>query len=86
MSLPGKLRIGVRANRLALRLADEVVHYLLNRLPRDLASLNEVLDRLDRHSLARQRPVTLALVREVLSDQFPDKKTTSSLDNGPKQS
>jgi len=74
------------AARRGLRLADEVVHYLLNRLPRDLASLNEVLDRLDRHSLARQRPVTLALVREALSDQIPDKKTTSSLDNGPKQS
>jgi hypothetical protein len=27
-----------------------------------------VLDRLDRHSLARQRAVTLPLVREVLSN------------------
>ena len=80
------LHLRSEAARRGLRLADEVVRYLLNRLPRDLASLNEVLDRLDRHSLARQRPVTLALVREVLSDQIPDKKTTSSLDNGPKQS
>ena len=61
------------AARRGLRLADEVVSYLLNRLPRDLASLNEVLDRLDRHSLARQRPVNLALVREVLADE----KTTA---------
>jgi DnaA family protein len=55
------------AARRGLRLADEVVWYLLNHLPRDLASLHAVLDRLDRHSLARQRPVTLPLVRDVLS-------------------
>lgn len=73
------------AARRGLRLADEVVQYLLNRLPRDLASLNGVLDLLDRHSLSKQRQVTLALVREALSDQSADKKTTSSLDNGPGQ-
>ena len=33
MSLPGKLRIGVRANRLALRLADEVVDALKSAHP-----------------------------------------------------
>jgi DnaA family protein len=59
--------------RRGLRLADEVVQYLLSRLPRDFGSLNSVLERLDRHSLSRKRPVTLALVREVLSDE----KTTS---------
>jgi DnaA family protein len=47
--------------------SDEVIRYLLNHLPRDLASLHAVLDRLDRHSLARQRAVTLALVRDALS-------------------
>jgi DnaA family protein len=56
------------AARRGLRLTDEVVWYLLHHLPRDLASLNAVLDRLDRHSLARQRAVTLPLVREVLSN------------------
>jgi len=61
------LHLRSEAARRGLRLADEVVWYLLNHLPRDLASLNAVLDRLDRHSLARQRPVTLPLVREVLS-------------------
>jgi DnaA-homolog protein len=62
------LHLRSEAARRGLRLADEVVWYLLNHLPRDLASLNAVLDRLDRHSLARQRPVTLPLVREVLSN------------------
>jgi len=54
------------AARRGLQLSDEVVGYLLTRLPRDLYSLNALLERLDRHSLARQRPLTLSLVREVL--------------------
>jgi DnaA family protein len=54
------------AARRGLQLSDEVVGYLLTRLPRDLYSLNALLDRLDRHSLARQRPLTVPLVREVL--------------------
>jgi DnaA family protein len=55
------------ALRRGLTLSEEVVRYLLTHLPRDLASLHAVLDRLDRHSLARQRAVTLALVRDALS-------------------
>lgn len=55
------------AARRGLRLTDEVVRYLLSHLPRDLASLNAVLDVLDRHSLAAQRAVTLPLVRDALS-------------------
>lgn len=66
------LHLRREAARRGLRLTDEVVWYLLNHLPRDLASLNAVLDRLDRHSLARQRPVTLPLVREALSDNNDD--------------
>ena len=62
------LHLRSEAARRGLRLTDEVVWYLLSHLPRDLASLNAVLDRLDRHSLARQRAVTLPLVREVLSN------------------
>lgn len=60
------LHLRAEAARRGLKLTDEVVWYLLNHLPRDLASLNAVLDLLDRHSLARQRPVTLPLVREAL--------------------
>jgi DnaA-homolog protein len=54
------------AARRGLRLSDEVVGYLLTRLPRDLPSLNTVLDALDRYSLAAKRPVTVPLVREAL--------------------
>jgi DnaA family protein len=57
------------AARRGLRLPPDVVQYLLTRLPRSLASLNGVLDRLDRHSLSRQRPLTLSLVKEALADE-----------------
>ena len=60
------------AERRGLRLSDEVVWYLLTHLPRDLASLHEVLDRVDRHALARQRAVTLPLIREALSTAGDD--------------
>lgn len=63
------LHLRAEAHRRGLRLTDEVVWYLLHHLPRDVASLNAVLDLLDRHSLARQRPVTLPLIREALSDK-----------------
>jgi DnaA family protein len=66
------LHLSAEAARRGLRLTDEVVWYLLSRLPRDLATLNAVLDRLDRHSLARQRAVTLPLVREALSNDNDD--------------
>jgi DnaA-homolog protein len=54
------------AERRGLRLSDEVIRYLLNRLPRDLPNLNAALELLDRHSLSRQRQITLSLVREAL--------------------
>lgn len=69
------MHLRAEAGRRGLRLADEVVWYLLHHLPRDVASLNAVLDLLDRHSLARQRPVTLPLVREALSNDNDGKKT-----------
>jgi DnaA family protein len=62
------------AERRGLRLSDEVIEYLLARLPRSLASLRAVLERLDRFSLARQRALTIPLVREWLSGG--DEKTT----------
>ncbi|HEY5636606.1 MAG TPA: DnaA regulatory inactivator Hda [Burkholderiales bacterium] len=54
------------AARRGLRLGDGVTGYLLTRLPRGLDSLAAVVALLDRHSLARQRQVTLPLVREAL--------------------
>ncbi len=66
------LHLRAEAGRRGLRLSDEVVWYLLHHLPRDIASLNTVLDRVDRHALARQRPVTLPLIREALSNKNDD--------------
>lgn len=63
------LHLRSEAQRRGLALSDEVVAYLLSRLPRDLANLNRVLDLLDRHSLSRQRPLTLPLVREALAEK-----------------
>lgn len=54
------------AARRGLRLPEEVLGYLLGRLPRDLPSLKAVLEALDRYSLAAKRPVTLPLLREAL--------------------
>jgi DnaA family protein len=53
-----------------LLLSDEVAGYLLARLPRDMASLDAVMEVLDRYSLMRQRALTLPLVREALSEEF----------------
>ena len=62
------VHLRTEAGRRGMRLGDDVIAYLLHRLPRDFASLNSVLDLLDRHSLARQRPVTVPLAREALSN------------------
>jgi DnaA family protein len=56
------------AGRRGLRMPDEVVRYVLTHLPRDLVSLHKAIERIDRHSLARHRQVTLALAREALAD------------------
>src|SRR5258708_12329019 len=61
------LYLRAEAGRRGLRLSDEVVWYLLNHLPRDLASLHRVLEALDRDSLASQRAVTRPLLRQALS-------------------
>ncbi len=63
------LHLRAEAARRGLQLGDEVAGYLLTRLPRDLHSLTAVLDRLDRLSLALQRPLTLPLVREALAEE-----------------
>jgi DnaA family protein len=52
--------------RRGIPLSAEVIAYVLNHLPRDFASLAAVLDVLDRHALARQRPLTVPLVRDAL--------------------
>lgn len=53
-----------------LLLSDDVASYLLTRLPRDMASLEAVMEVLDRYSLMRQRALTLPLVREALAQEI----------------
>lgn len=55
------------AEQHGLPLDDAVVRYLLLHGRRDLPSLLSMLDRLDEISLARQRPPTLPLLRELLA-------------------
>jgi DnaA family protein len=55
------------AARRGLRIADEVVAYLLAHVRRDLPTLVAILAHLDEYSLSRQRPLTLPLVREALA-------------------
>jgi DnaA family protein len=53
-----------------LQLSDDILRYLLTRLPRDLASLQSVLEVLDRHSLMRKRALTLPLVKQALAEHL----------------
>lgn len=54
-----------------MEIRDDVLDFLFRRYPRDLGVLLDLLDRLDREGLARQRRLTVALVRDVLQDLPP---------------
>ena len=58
--------LSAQAGARGLQLGEDVLSYLLTRLPRDLKSLTAVIALLDQYSLARQRQITLPLVREAL--------------------
>src|SRR5687767_4144804 len=64
------LHLRAQAARRGVPLSDEVIGYLLSRLPRDLSSLNAVLEALDRYSLATKRSVTVPLVRAALEKKL----------------
>jgi DnaA family protein len=55
-----------RASERGFELSAEVQTYVLRHGRRDLPSLLGLVDLIDRHSLEAQRPVTLALARDVL--------------------
>jgi len=55
-----------RAKIRGLDLADDVANYLISRAQRDTHSLFSLLDRLDKHSMVKQRGLTVPLVKEVL--------------------
>ena len=59
------------AGRRGLRVAEDVIAYLLTHARRDLPSLGAFLEALDRESLERKRPVTLQLVRDLLKAREP---------------
>lgn len=64
-----KLRVlQARARRRGIELSDEVGNYLLTRVPRDMHYLCELLDTLDRASLAAQRRLTIPFIKEVLNN------------------
>ncbi len=50
-------------------LGDEVMDYILTRFSRDLASLTQLLDRLDGYSLQTQRPITIPLIKSMLENE-----------------
>lgn len=56
----------LRAAQRGLSLPIETLDYLLRRMPRDLASLFEVLDELDEASLVAQRRITIPFIRDAL--------------------
>lgn len=56
----------LRARARGLELQDDVATYLLRRLPRDLRSLCELLEKLDVASLAANRRLTVPFIRQVL--------------------
>lgn len=56
----------LRAASRGLQLPQETSEYLLRRMPRDLTSLYELLDRLDEASLIAQRRLTIPFIRDVL--------------------
>lgn len=56
----------LRAHLRGLELTDEVALYLLRRLPRDMTTLCECLDQLDRAALVAQRRLTIPFVKSIL--------------------
>ncbi len=58
--------LGLRARRRGLELPDETAQYLLKRMPRDLPSVFNLLDRLDEASMIEQRRLTVPFVKSVL--------------------
>lgn len=63
-----RIAIIAAARERGLTITDEFAQHLLTRFRRDMRHLVGLIDALDRHSLATQRPVTLALLRELVQD------------------
>ena len=59
----------LRSKHRGLELPNDTARYLLKRSRRDMASLYEVLDRLDREALRAKRRLTIPFVRDVLEGE-----------------
>ena len=57
------------ADARGLFLSDEVMDYVLGRFSRDLGSLIELLDHLDRYALQTQRGVTIPMIKSMLQNE-----------------
>ena len=55
-----------------LRIAEEVVTYLLGRMERSFAACARLVERLDHAALAGQRAITVPLARRVLDGEDTD--------------
>ncbi len=56
----------LRAHQRGLELSDEVGYFLLNHCPRDMSTLFEVLERLDKASLEAKRKLSIPFIKTVL--------------------
>ena len=56
----------LRAKGRGLEFPDEVVAFLLKRCARDMNSLFDLLEKLDRESLVAQRKLTIPFVRQFI--------------------
>lgn len=61
----------------------DLVPWLMARAPRDLGTLRALLDALDAHALARQRPLSLALARELLQSDLRFEAPAAREGGGP---
>jgi len=79
------LALRLRATQRGLELPPETADYLLRRLPRDVATLLTILDRLDEASLVAQRRLTIPFIRdalETLAETAPAHKTSRTPASG----
>lgn len=59
--------IAAQAKERALKLPPEIINYLLRHASRDMRTLSMLVVALDQYTLEQKRPVTLPLLRELLS-------------------
>jgi chromosomal replication initiation ATPase DnaA len=64
-----------------IRVAPDVVAYLVPRLERSLAAVRAVVAALDRAALAERRPITVPLARQILGEIAAGRSAPSRREN-----